>query len=252
MNEALRARLAGIRGILMAHFHASTLLPSATKGAERETLVREFLQRVFPAPYRFGSGAIADSSGATTGQLDVVVEFPFFPSFPTPAANERLYVAESVAFVIEVKSDLTAQWAQVEETTAKVRPLRRKWRRHVQMDPDTGFSEIQATISRIPFVAVGFKGFTSAEALARKVAATPEDRRPDCAFVVDSGAYVGWGNRVSTDEEGFFAFCADGAYFMRNVLIAEPDLIAHIGGGWLTGAGPVGGRGGHEPDRNDR
>ncbi len=218
----------------MAHVRASALLPNPTKGSERETLVREFLQRVFPAPYRFGSGAIADAAGQTTGQLDVVVEFPFFPSFPAPAGDERLYVAESVAFVIEVKSDLATQWPQVEQTTAKVRPLHRKWRRHVQMDPNSGLAEIAATISRIPVVAVGFKGFASAESLRTRIAETPEERRPDCALVVASGAYVGWGGHISTGEEGFFAFCADGSYFMRNVLVAEPDLIAHIGGGWLT------------------
>ena len=221
MNEVLRARLAGIREILMAHVRASALLPNATKGSERETLVRQFLQRVFPSPYRFGSGAIADAGGLTTGQLDVVVEFPFFPSFPAPAGDERLYVAESVAFVIEVKSDLTAQWSQVEQTTAKVRPLRRKWRGHVQMDPDCGLAPMAATVSRIPVVAVGFKGFASAELLQRRIAGTPEDSRLDCALVVESGSYVGRDGQLGTGEEGFFAFCADGVYFMRNVLVAE-------------------------------
>lgn len=115
MNEALRARLRGIREILMAQFGASALLPDAAKGSERETLVWEFLQRVFPVPYRFGSGAIADAAGQMTGQLDVVVEFPFFASFPAPGGGERLYVAESVACVGEVKSNLAAQWAQVED-----------------------------------------------------------------------------------------------------------------------------------------
>jgi hypothetical protein len=37
-----------------------------------------------------------------SGQLDIVIELPFLPSFPTPGANERLYLAESVALAIEV------------------------------------------------------------------------------------------------------------------------------------------------------
>jgi hypothetical protein len=220
----------------MAHYGASALLPNAAKGSERETLVREFLQRVFPVPYRFGSGSIADAAGQTTGQLDIVVEFPFFASFPAPGGGERLYVAESVACVGEFKSDLADQWGQVEETTAKVRPLRRKWRRHLQADQASGFSEVGPSVSRVPLVAIGFKGFASVESLKKRMAKTPEDRRPDCAVIVESGAYVAFDGHVTAGEEGYFAFCADLSYFMRNVLMAEPDLIAHVGGGWLTGA----------------
>lgn len=66
------------------------------------------------------------------------------------------------------------------------------------------------------------------------MAETPEDRRPDCALIVESGAYVAFDGHVTAGEEGLFAFCADLSHFMRNVLIAEPDLIAHVGGGWLT------------------
>ena len=60
----------------------------------------------------------------------------------------------SVSSTVEIRpdqiisQDLAAQWSQVEQTTAKVRPLGPKWRRQVQMDH--------------------------------------EDRRPDCALVVES------------------------------------------------------------------
>lgn len=233
MNEALRGRLRGIREILMAHHRASALLPDAAKGAERETLVREFLEKVFPAPYRFGSGAVADAGGGTSGQLDVVVEFPFFASFPAPAGGHRLYLAESVAFVMEVKSDLSSQWKQVEKTAEKLHPLRRRWRGHLRVDAEVGISTVQASVSRIPLVAVGFKGYQNLENLRERLEATPEERRPDAALVVESGAYVGW-QMCGIGEEGFFAFCADGSYFARNVLTAEPDLIAYVGGNWLT------------------
>src|SRR5205814_3605117 len=69
MNDQLKARLGGIRQILMAHSSAGSPLPTASKGSERETLVREFLERVFPLPYRFGSGAITDGAGLVSGQL---------------------------------------------------------------------------------------------------------------------------------------------------------------------------------------
>ena len=124
----------------MAHHRASTKLPNASKGLERETLVREFLSRVFPYPYRFGSGAVTDASGRISGQLDVVVEFPFFPSFPTPGGDQRLYLAESVAYVIEVKSNLSSQGKQVEETAEKLRRLNRRWRSHTTVNAEVGIS----------------------------------------------------------------------------------------------------------------
>jgi hypothetical protein len=138
-----------------------------------------------------------------------------------------------VAFVIEVKSDLEAQWAQVKSTTSKVRPLVRKWRGHTAINPTGELSVMSASHSRIPVIAVGYEGFNSAESLCTKLLGTPEEERPDCSFVIKSGHYVSWNGRMTTREEGFFQFCADCSYFMRNVLTAEPDLIAYIGGDFL-------------------
>lgn len=142
MNTDLKQRLLGIQKILMAHHEASQGLPSAVTGTEREILVREFLNRVFPMPYRFGSGAVVDSQEMASGQLDIVVEFPFFASFPPPGGGQRLYLAESVACVAEVKSDLAKQWDQVESTTGKVRPVRRHWLGHVQLGEGSELQQV--------------------------------------------------------------------------------------------------------------
>jgi hypothetical protein len=79
----------------------------------------EFLGPVFPPSFPFGIGAIGHAIGATWGQLDVVVEFPFLPSFPTPGAAECLYLAYSAALIIEVKLDLSGQWSQIRECAFK-------------------------------------------------------------------------------------------------------------------------------------
>lgn len=50
MNEQLKVRLKGIQDVLMAHHRATRLLPNAAIGDEREVLVREFLEKVFPGP----------------------------------------------------------------------------------------------------------------------------------------------------------------------------------------------------------
>ena len=71
MNHQLEERLKGIRKILKAHYDAGLSLPAAAKGAEREVLVKEFLSKVFPAPYRFGCGAVTNGGYDHIGSHDV-------------------------------------------------------------------------------------------------------------------------------------------------------------------------------------
>lgn len=223
-------RLEGIRRILMAHHAAGSLLPNATKGGERETLLREFLAKVFPSPIRFGSGAVIDQSKRTSGQIDIVAEFPFFPSFPTPGADERLYLAESVSFVIEVKSNLSSQWAQVESSAKNFLPLRRRWKGHLEFNSGT-LNIADPSTSRIPFVAIGYTGFTSIVALKKKLLETPQEHRPDAALILESGAYVGLPtDSIGVGPEGLFAFCVDAAYFANNVFTATPDFRGYFSG----------------------
>jgi hypothetical protein len=222
----------GIRAILMAHHTAGVCLPSAAKGAEREVLVREFLAEVFPPPFRFGSGAIVDAVGAMSGQLDIVVEFPFLPSFPTPGAPERLYLAESAALVIEVKSDLNAKWEQVRETAKKVLTLRRNWRAHEAFDSKGNHATFPATTSRIPFLAVGYRGPATGEALKHKLEGALENERPDGILVIESGAYSGCSLCSSTacasGAGGLLAFANDVAWLVRNVTWAAPKIGPYL------------------------
>lgn len=211
----------------MAHHQAGARLPRTAKGDERELLVREFLEKVFPAPYRFGSGAVTDANGAVSGQLDIVVEWPFFASFPTPGGSQRLYLADSVAFVIEVKSNLVSQWQEAEQSTEKLRRLRRRWRGHSSVGTQAEIASVGPSISRIPFVAVGFAGHKTLDGLGKCIEDTPEDKRPDAALVIESGAYIGWLGRA-IGPKGLFAFCVDGSYFVRNVLTAEPEWTEYL------------------------
>jgi len=212
----------------MAHHRATALLPNAAKGDEREVLVREFLEKVFPAPYRFGCGAITDADERVSGQLDVIVEWPFFASFPAPLGINRLYLAESTAFVIEVKSNLSSQWGEVENTARQLRPLHRSWQAHIALNPaGTDFDFVGPSLSRIAFVTVGFTGYQTVETLKQKVQTTPEESRPDAALVVESGAYVSW-RFTAAGELGLFAFCLDGSHLARNILFAEPNLTKYL------------------------
>jgi hypothetical protein len=123
-NDYVLKRLEGIRSQLMAAHEAGDPMSNSTKGREREAFINDFLRNVLPPIYRFGTGDATDINGNRSGQLDVVVEYPFGPSLPLVGSDtaSRLYLAETVAAVVEVKSTLPSQWNQVLETLAKLQP----------------------------------------------------------------------------------------------------------------------------------
>ena len=109
-NSHVYQRLIGIQNILKGVHQAGVPMSAATKGQERAAFIDQFLSQVLPLPYRFGTGDATDLAGNRSGQLDVVVEYPFSPTLPLGVGPSRLYLAEGVAAVIEVKSDAAGQW----------------------------------------------------------------------------------------------------------------------------------------------
>lgn len=165
-NEHLVTRLDGVMKQLMAAHSAGRPLSSASKGREREIIVNDFLSQVFPSPFRFGSGDAIDSHGRKSGQLDVVIEYPFSLSIPLVGSDAtRLYLAESVAAVVEVKSDLASQWDEAVATAKALRPISRKFGATMHMGP---------SFEHIPLFVVGYQGWKKPATLAAKIAETPE------------------------------------------------------------------------------
>ena len=188
-------------------------------GNERETFLREFLQQLFPAHRRFSTGAITDSAGAITGQVDIAVEYGVVPSFPMPSTAERLLLAESVASVIEVKSNLSAQWQQACETTARVKNLRR----HLNPIMTLG----KGPLTSIPCIAVGYTGHSTIDGLTDRLATTPEAQRPDAALVIQSGCFSGMGVNAS-GAFGLYALCLVINNILTSVAHAAPNLASYV------------------------
>src|SRR5262245_1892719 len=128
-NPHLLSRLEAVQNMLLSLHRGGAMMSAATKGREREHFVHEFLEQVLPPLHRAGSGDITDSLGQRSGQADIVIEHPLLPSLRQIGGRERLYLAESVAAVIEVKSNLSSQWDEVEKTAREVKKLRRPPRR---------------------------------------------------------------------------------------------------------------------------
>ena len=155
----------------------------ASKGFERELFVSGLLSQVFPSHYRFASGDIVDRQGQSSGQVDIVLEYPSGFSFPVYPDGPRLFLAESVACVIEVKSNLSSQWEQVLQKVSKVAELKRRFTKQTleeiaeeflsgeverrEGDDHEGLAAtamrlagyLDSDVAAIPFYVVGFQGW---------------------------------------------------------------------------------------------
>src|SRR5262245_51945897 len=128
-NNHVLQRLTGIQAILRGVHQAGAQMSASSRGGERQAFIDYFLENVLPPIYRFGTGDATDATGKYSGQLDIVVEYPFSPalplSVPVIGGTTRLYLAESIAAVIEIKSNVSAQWDEARRTAEKLAPLRR-------------------------------------------------------------------------------------------------------------------------------
>lgn len=179
-NQHVLQRLIGIQQQLIGAHAAGRSLSSASKGTERETFINSFLKAVFPTPFRFGTGDVTDAEGERSGQLDVVIEYPIGPSLPSVGNTEtRLYLAETVAAVVEVKSDVSSQWDEAVSTARRLHPLVRNYETMMSMGN---------VPERIPLFVVGYTGWKDIETLKRRIQETP---KISGILVIDPGLFVG-------------------------------------------------------------
>ena len=179
MNQQIASRLNGIHSVLCSAFEAGALLSASSKGYERETFISLFLSEVFPPIYRFGTGDITDSlnnddASRRSGQIDIVIEMPWAPSFPIlVGSGARLYPSEAVGTAIEVKSNLLNQWHDVIGTATALEPLRQKLSGITVNDDHL---EIHTkTKEPVPFYVVGYEGWSTAAKVEEKVRNAPMD-----------------------------------------------------------------------------
>jgi hypothetical protein len=178
-NQHIRERLAAILRQLNAAHSGGSSLSSASKGIERESFTKRFLEQVLPSPYRFGTGDVTDSAGRLSGQIDVVIEHNSLPSFPMLTGDAvRLYLAEGVGAAVEVKSNLSTQWDEAIATGKKL-------------------GELVRPLGPIPLFFVGYKGWKNLDTLAEHVLQARADGiAVRGALILDPPLYFG----VSTQQ----------------------------------------------------
>jgi len=179
-NALIGQRLADIRQMLLGAHSAGAAMSSASKGSERAAFVDQSLSEVLTPQFRFGDGDATDTKGNRSGQLDVVVEYPWMPSLPVVGADRpRLYLAEGVAAVIEVKSDLASQWTEVCKTSTQLKKLNRVYGGGIL----AGF----CPPPQIPLFAVGYAGWKTMQSVQEHLNEGPVDG----ILVIESGLFAG-------------------------------------------------------------
>lgn len=178
--------------VLYEHFGTLTeQILTATKlhkaplniGATRELFVGTFLRRHLPRSLWVARGEILDSTGARSGDCDVVVARSSSPAIPSdPGESIYLFLAEGVDSVVEVKSFLTSdELAGCMESCRRIKGLRTG--NHPEGDPGTPDIAIvprgynREPLNRIRYFVVAFDGL-STETVSKKLAASyasPED-----------------------------------------------------------------------------
>jgi len=182
-NPHLFERLKATQETLLALHRGGAMMSSATKGREREHFIHQFLEQVLPPLHRFGTGDFIDSSGQRSGQVDIVIEHLLLPSLPQVSGSERLYLAESVAAVLEIKSNLSSQWDDVVRTAREIRKLRRPPRRDLNPSLPSG----QGYPDPIPIFAVGYEGWAKLESLKERLG---HENLVNGILVINGGLFV--------------------------------------------------------------
>ncbi len=220
MHPLLQERLNAIRDAFMAHYKGGGGLPKESNGNDREFFVDNFLSKVFPPHLRVLSGTLIDSmSLGHCGQIDSAIVLPNAPSFVMPGGKEYLMLAENVAVVFEVKSDLSTQWEEVKKKTAMIRNLRK----HIKDLESPG----HCVVTNVPIYAFGFKGWSNVNSLKKKFNETAEQERPDGVLMLENPAFVGK-NLVADKDGALFAFILEINDLIRSHMEIHTDLMRYI------------------------
>jgi hypothetical protein len=229
MNPKLKQRLEALLKIAQAHYEAGRSMSNNTIGTEREIFVKELLSKIFPNSYRFSSGDIIDSDDHSAGQVDLVLEFPYEPTFPSPVGGERLILAESAICAFEIKSTYPQQWDQLVEKIKKINELSRTlaWN---TIQGDGGTQKIlidHLDEHKIPTIGVFYKGPENIETLVDRINTLSLADRPTAILTLDKGFFV-YGKIHLSGAEGVLGLVALLSHLSTQIASARSSIDKYI------------------------
>lgn len=218
-NAFVVERLRAMRGVLLQAYSGGASMSTSSKGNEREAFVKHVLANVIAPPFRIGSGDITDTAGHRTGQLDTVIEFSTSISFPMLRPDApRLYLAEGVCAVIEIKSDLQHQWSEVVRSRAKVAAITQKLGAALYFR-----KEHEKLRETLPYLVVGFHGWKTLDTVREKV----KEGNLDGLLLIEEGLFA-WPGGEATGDYALFAFFAELHRLMSRMLFALPNYQEYL------------------------
>lgn len=215
-NIHVMNRLQSLLDLFRAADLGGATLSSASKGTERELFINCALSHIIAPPFRVGCGDITDLSGQRSGQLDIVIEYGNSISFPMVYAinTPRLYLAEGVCAVIEVKSDLSSQWNEVLSSHNNLSQLRRTYADWISYGRMT---------DHIPHFAVGYRGWKTVDTVQAKL----DESELDGILVLDSEIFCGK-KYQERGPESLYAFFIALQELTGNLISAFSDYKAYV------------------------
>jgi hypothetical protein len=165
-HPRLQSFFTGAVDELRGAYRKSEGAPTPCVGSLRESGVRRAVEHCLPGIVHLYEGEIIDSSGEQSGQLDGILVHSTGAALATAPDDSRVVLAEGAVAVIESKSTLTSQWAEVIRTWEKVRKLRRfKGLRHGVF---FGATPPMPGDDALPIVVIGRTGWEQANTLGGK------------------------------------------------------------------------------------
>ncbi|MGP1206094.1 DUF6602 domain-containing protein [Serratia sp. CY47279] len=220
INKALISRLESVLKMMNANYEGVKNSPSALKGLARADFINNYLNNVIPQGLRIRtSGEIIDNKNNQTGELDIVIENGYFPNIPIVSEeSSRLYFAEGVAAVIEVKSNLQGQWGEALNTGAKLSKITRNFEGSIQFNhngypvtmldyeidipglPKIELPPQQKLIKKIPYFIVGYTGWSDLQTVYDKL----QENKDVVSGILqlDKGYFVGGGSFHNISANG--------------------------------------------------
>ena len=180
-NKLIEQRLEGVLKMLLTLYQASDEVlgsqHSAITGPEREIFVAHFLSQILPPHYRIGSGIITDAEGAISTQFDVVIELPFAPSFSFLDGTPRIYLADTIGAIIEIKSDLAGSNVYEKFVSGnQYTPLKQISRKVMITNLDEGITIKES--NTIPSYVVTYKGYANPDPIVNLIAKINQTEPP--------------------------------------------------------------------------
>jgi hypothetical protein len=170
----------------------------------REAVVKKFLEKYFPFPFRIAKGNIIDSFGNNSASIDCLVLNPCHPYTVSNDAKYSIIFADGVDFAIEVKPDLS----KVDEIERALKQIASVKRLKKQKTGVLGFladnvDQIEAS-KRIPTFIFADKTYSDIWILIEKIVIYYEKEKTIKSEQFDFIVINNWGIVFNSKKAGYF------------------------------------------------